>query len=55
MVSTEAAMCTEPAEGPKVWGRGSNVKGITCSPLVGIGLTDLPKSGRAEKATMPPY
>ena len=41
MVSTEAAMCAEPTEGLKIWGKSSNVEGINGSPLVGIGLTDL--------------
>ena len=53
MVSTEAAMCTEPAEVLKIRGRGSNLKGITCSPLLGIGLTDLPKSGGGKNAPFP--
>ena len=36
---------TEAAQRPKIWGANSNAMGIIF-PLVGIGLTDLPKTGR---------
>ena len=55
MVSTEAAMCTESADGLKIRGGSSNVEGITyLLPLVGIWLTDLPKL-EGWGGQMPPF
>jgi hypothetical protein len=43
---------------PKIWvgwgGVGSNVLGIICRALVGIGLIDLPKTGAKALPPQPP-
>ena len=47
-------LCTEPAEGLKIWGGKYLCGGHNLSPLVGTGLTDLPKSGGRNKCFAPP-